>query len=456
MKRLIAAASIAAILTVTIGFTFDGTTWREEFTGTPPSPLVFDSMEWHTAVDISDYHAWANGYGMPAQHGPDCSAPPDTHMTSGFTDAVFICNNHMMTALAGYDTYAALYLTPAAMLDWSGGEATFSWDMSTLQMSGRDWPDVWITPPSDYLMFPLEDTSLSFQGPPRNAIAVRWNFTAGLSTWALTVFRDGQVAAHTLLPTGITPSSTVRSPFSLTVSSNQITLRSGTEGVSVPVGLPGTTAMAQLGHHSYNPEKDNSGVAATWHWDNVQLSPSKQLSFTRVSPQRTINEWQQTLDGTVRTLTFSGAAPAGATLAFGAVCQVDLNWGSGWQRAAKMVDAGKPETASSYQVAVPEGATSVQVRFAGDSWFAGFPCILEHPLIYAAGGGGGGSSPSPTVAVPTATAIPPTATNTVVPPTATVAPPTATPTPRTYRCQVRNPNGTWTTVWSVAGGGQCP
>ena len=61
------------------------------------------------------------------------------------------------------------------------------------------------------------------------------------------------------------------------------------------------------------------------------------------------------------------------------------------------------------------------------------------------------SGPAPT---PTNTPLP-TSTPTMTPPPAP-ATPTATVTPRTYRCQVRNANGSWTTVWSRPGGGACP
>lgn len=59
------------------------------------------------------------------------------------------------------------------------------------------------------------------------------------------------------------------------------------------------------------------------------------------------------------------------------------------------------------------------------------------------------NTPGPTnTPAPTAT---PTATATVGPAT-----PTPTSTPATYRCQRRNANGSWTTVWSQVGGGSCP
>jgi len=55
-----------------------------------------------------------------AQHGLDCSPPPATHPVTQFADAVFVCRNHMMTALNG-GGYAEIVFTPAQLLDFSTG-----------------------------------------------------------------------------------------------------------------------------------------------------------------------------------------------------------------------------------------------------------------------------------------------------------------------------------------------
>src|SRR4051794_22251403 len=36
--------------------------------------------------------------------------------------------------------------------------------------------------------------------------------------------------------------------------------------------------VVQFGHHSYNPTNEGAGVPATWHWDNLQPSPSTPFS----------------------------------------------------------------------------------------------------------------------------------------------------------------------------------
>jgi hypothetical protein len=58
-----------------------------------------------------------------------------------------------MTAIAA-DGYGVIYLTPNQLVDFSVGEATVAFDVSTLRLSHRDWIDLWITPYADILQPP--------------------------------------------------------------------------------------------------------------------------------------------------------------------------------------------------------------------------------------------------------------------------------------------------------------
>jgi hypothetical protein len=58
---------------------------------------------------------------MDAQHSATCGGPPAVHTISNYDDAVFICANHVMTAITCGTGQATLSLTPAAILDWSNG-----------------------------------------------------------------------------------------------------------------------------------------------------------------------------------------------------------------------------------------------------------------------------------------------------------------------------------------------
>ena len=72
---------------------------------------------------------------MDAAHGPGCEPPPATHPTSDYGDAVYLCKDHMMTAInAG--GYGMIYLTPDRQIDFSEGEATIRFDVSTLAYIG--------------------------------------------------------------------------------------------------------------------------------------------------------------------------------------------------------------------------------------------------------------------------------------------------------------------------------
>ena len=72
-------------------------------------------------VDANNFDMWlGNGFSMDnmaAHHGHDCSAPPASHAVDSLDDAVFQCRDHIMTSVAGH--YAAAYLTPPAMIDFS-------------------------------------------------------------------------------------------------------------------------------------------------------------------------------------------------------------------------------------------------------------------------------------------------------------------------------------------------
>ena len=94
---------------------------------------------------------------MAAQHGGDCSAPPNAHAVNQYDDAVYLCNNHLMTAINA-SGYGLIYLTPSQMVDLSGGEAAITFNLSTLRTSVRDWVDIWLTPYDEHLQLPLDNS----------------------------------------------------------------------------------------------------------------------------------------------------------------------------------------------------------------------------------------------------------------------------------------------------------
>lgn len=347
-------------------------TFLETFDGNPTNPAPFSSTRWDIQVHERGMVHRAPGAQnqINAQHGMDCGAPPATHPVASTDQSVFYCRDHVMTALNGSE-YGVIYLTPNHMLDWSAGAAVLSFDISTLKMSGRDWPDILLTPWEDQqalpLLSPLSE-GVDLQGPPKNTISL--SFATGEGAPILTVIRNGVrqeyggflPALHDKIVAGTNQAAT-RQPLKLTISSNHIRFErvASESGQSIVWfdqeldSLNFNKAVVQLGHHSYNPFKDNAGVAATWHWDNVRLSPAVPFTMLKANP-RYIQE-----SGTV---TFP-PAPANAILRFSAIGKPVVNGAA----RNPVTYQGHPEHFSSYNVPIPQGATSATIQMVKHDWY---------------------------------------------------------------------------------------
>ena len=444
------------------------------FSGNPASPQYvtggYVDPDTNYVYDVQ-VHERGSSTSLPtinAQHGADCSAPPATHVNTSFEGSVFICRDHVMTAING-QSYGLIVLTPNLLFDFSqGGSVTF--DLSTEKMSVRDWWDITISPFNEAQALPLlSDLSqgVDLQNPNRNSIVVTTDNGEGSPN--LKLVRNGMLSGYgnPFIPisTGITPGTNqaaTRQSFKLTIANDHIRFERLASATATPIvffdeiATPSfTKGVVQFGHHSYDPFKDNAGVAATWHWDNLDAQPSTRFTIEKASPRALFS------NGIV-TFPF---APTGAYLRFSALCKPIVND----VPLTKMTDSGHPEHASSYMASIPPGSTSVNIEFTADGWYGtGFGCRAQDFHVWSLSS----SEPSPTAPpatstptstnTPMATATPglPTSTPTAIPPTNTPSPtwtatPTRTPTPATYRCQRRNANGTWTTVWQGTGG-SCP
>lgn len=405
--------------------------FSDTFDGVPASPQNFQSQTWDVQVHSRDRETWFNLEPINAQHGSDCSAPPATHVNTSYEGSVFICNNHIMTSL-NTSGYGVIYLTPNQIFDFSSsGSITF--EMSTEKMSRRDWWDILITPYQNNMSLPLISNlsqGVDLQGAPLNTIHIGTD--NGEGAIAVSVVRNG--VETSLGNTGLTPGQGIdasvnqaatRQTFKLTIANGRIKferLASSTANalvyIDTAVSLPFSSGIVQFGHHSYNPTKDGSGVPATWHWDNIQISPSTE--FTMIKADR-----RYTTGGVVN---FSAPAPANSYLRFSGVCKIKVN-GVAVNRVPDY-DRGNigyhPEHTSSYFVPIAQGTQSVNISFADDDWYAtGFGCIAKDFSIW--------SLSTPTIQTPT-----PTSTTVNTTPTNTSTPiPTFTPTPTTILKQCR-------------------
>lgn len=427
-----------------------GTSFLETFDGFPNNPVPYSSPRWDIQVHERGMTKRSAGeqHAMNAQHGADCGAPPATHPISTSADSVYNCRDHVMTALDG-EEYGVIYLTPNHMLNWSAGQAVLQFDLSTEKMSVRDWPDILITPWSDQQALPLlSDLSegVDLQGPSNNTISI--SFATGEGAPHLTIVRNGSrqtFTSSTPINSGITAGtnqSATRQPFRITISSNHLKFERLTSAtgqaivwfdVNLSPNLTYNQGIVQLGHHSYTPFKDNSGVAATWHWDNVSINPATPFTMLDVSPR-----FKTGANST--TLTFP-SAPAGSILRFSAIGKPVVN-GAGRN---PVTYTGHPEHWSSYNVPIPQGATSATLSMTTHDWYdCGFGCMAKDFKIWSPTTSGVPTTVPTATFTPTPTTLTPTPTNSPTPTVqASLTPtPTRTPTPTPTRTPTPTPTRT--------------
>jgi hypothetical protein len=377
-------APTAAPAPTTVPPPTNGRTFVETFDGSPTSPQPWKPANWDVTVHSRDVNTWANLESMHAGHGTDCAGPPAGHTVSAYEDAVFICRDHMMTAINA-SGYGAIYLTPNQQVDFSSGEAVISWDVSTARTSGRDWVDLLITPFQQNLQLPLEDWLPDLNGLPRNAIHIRMDNANGNTMFRTSIMRDYKetdVANQNLFvgyESFLKPDAARRDKFELRISRNHV--RFGMPGYNFAwadttiADLGWTRGVVQFGHHSYTPSKDagcpinqNAGTGCapnTWHWDNVSISPA--VTFTLLRADR------RTADAANGKLSFPAPAPANARLRFagiGSNLSASFDGGKTWQAAALQAQSKiVEEHFKSYWMPIPAGTTSVQIR--GNDWWGG-------------------------------------------------------------------------------------
>lgn len=345
------------------------------FDGAPASPQPWQPSDWDIAVHARDGvdHAWRELLPMEADHGTDCGAPPATHPIIAYEDAVFVCKDHVMTAInAG--GYGVVYLTPNQMVDFSTGEAIITFDVSTLRTSGRDWIDLWISPYEDQLALPLQDWLPDLQGEPRNAVHIRMDGGIAKTVFRATVVRNFQAQEvkgewQGYYQDVLQPDAKRRDTFELRISRTHLAFGMPKYNLwwidDEIEDLGWDTGVVQFGHHTYTPTKGCGTCGPnTWHWDNISLSAARPFTIIR-GQQRMIDEESDPV------VTFSQPAPPSAHLrfaAFGDSIEVSFDHGERWQPAEKQAqEADHQYQSSSYWTTIPEGVTAVQLRGQGMS-----------------------------------------------------------------------------------------
>jgi hypothetical protein len=427
------------------------TSFLETFSGAPSSPQRFQSTNWDITV-TGNQSGGSFITPMDAHHGPGCeppkvnpNAPYDyqsnplvTHSIDENDQTVFLCRDHVMTA-ANSPGYAAIYLTPNRMADFSQGESVIRFDMSTLRTSARDWVDFVIMPFNDNQQLNFQDASF-----PANAIHISMFNNVGSTRFRTHVIREFQRSSLPFTDVAydsfLTPDPARRDTFEIRISRSH--LRFGMPAYNfwwvdtdISPALTWSQGILQLNQRSYNPGKDESCpgrcMANTWHWDNVSIAPAAPFTIIRANQDVAYSSSPQ--------LTFPQPSPANARLRFagqsstaaGQHLQFSTNGGQTWQDAQLQRDGARigDEWYKSYWTPIAEGVSSIRIRRAdgNSNW------RIRDVSFWAPGGGPGSSAaPTPTntasaSSTSTSTAVPPTSTRTPPPAAATAVP--ATPTP---------------------------
>ena len=370
-------------------------------------------------------------YMVNAEHGSNCAAFPATHPVSQFQDAVFLCNNHLMTAING-GGYSEIVMTPAQLLDFSAG-GTVQVSESTAKLNNRDWLDFWISPFSENLLLPSGGIPPDLQGPTKDALLVELDAsipTGGhvqeFHNYVSTEFSGTGMSVESCVTPMGGVSASRRDPFLLTLSRTHVRLDVLVNGAPCTLvdtninDLGFTLGVVQLGHHSYAPDEGTmcnlpgcavnlgAGAGNTWHWSNFSMSPA--VPFTMLRGDMPLTGVQANTSSTVH---FAGAAPANSFLRFSALArrgsiQISANGGPFFPAQEQIQHGDGADGVSDgshigYWTPIPAGTTNVTFK-AQDSTQ---PWAIQDVAIWSQTPLGSVTPPSPTpIPTPTPSPVP--------------------------------------------------
>jgi hypothetical protein len=334
------------------------------FTGAPAAPLPFDEAGWDVQIHSRDRDTWQTPQAIEAHHGSDCGPYPGLHAVTRYSEMVFRCRDHIMTAINA-SGYGAIVLTPDRLLDWSDGEAVLRFDISTLRASTRDWVGVWISAFDQQLPVPAVDHAPDLNGPPANGLVIE---QTGHGNYCPRLVRNFVSVALPCddwqsLDTKVPPSATRRVTVEVRLSASRIRVSLPLEQITfadaaLPSSLPFAQGVVQFAHYSYTPTKcDGCTGPNTWHWDAVHLAPS--VPFTIVRGDK------RTIDGAGGTVSFITPAPRNARLRFsslGVAPQLSFDGGRTWRAPTEQRVSRTSDPVRQYWTAIPNGARSVRLR----------------------------------------------------------------------------------------------
>ena len=369
------------------GAASDKVVYTESFNGghspnDPGPPQSFNPQNWDIQTHIRSAHSTPGvTVRHEADHGANCEAPGDdgavTHAVSKVEDTTYQCANHIMSSFRA-DDFGQIAMTPPALVDFSDGEATIKFDMSTLSDSPRDWPSLVIQNYADNLALPLEAHWPDLNGFSKSAVL--FDFRDGVV--CPVIFRNFKAAEGAnkfesgcrwwdSVENHIAPSAQTRRTFVVTISRTRIRVEiPELDLVFADYDIPDLgwdQGLVSLLHHSYDPLKGGGKAPNTWHFDNLEINPARPITIIQ-SPRRWANEDGAAFD-------FGEPAPANSYLrgtAIGTKLEVSFDDGRSWTVASQQPSELQDKPVWQFWHAIPEGVSSVKVR-QGDPSVAWWP-----------------------------------------------------------------------------------
>jgi hypothetical protein len=384
----------------------DGVFFRESFNGgtTSPTYVVNNIDRWYAFPFLARHGLPMTP--MEAQHGQDCAPPPAFHNISTLDKTIFMCKDHLMTAIdcCGRGLDAMVTLQPNHLVDLSKGEAVVRVDVSTRSKSASgDWWEIWLTPWDDQLVNPMGTNTFHQGGPPRNSVMLivqDFDTTSTSKGWGEAVFDQNgdEVLDHMRhLATGISDfvpfSDTRRDTYEIRITKEKIKKFIKSDGqmkfvseFAIPGGFKANEAVVQFAQSNYRTRQDGGGCSEdcgtlpnTWHWDNVEIYPA--IPYKLVNAQEMYLTQTERFNSLPKKVTFKAAAPANARLIFRGwdmqnKPKISFDNGANWQVVNYVRPSpdtigynppGIPD-ALSYSVAIPAGQTSVLMNGNGSCY----------------------------------------------------------------------------------------
>ncbi|MCB0031977.1 MAG: hypothetical protein KDE28_28905 [Anaerolineales bacterium] len=353
------------------------TPFRESFPGSPSAPAPWPETGWDFTIHSRDFSTWRRLDPMDAAFGPDCAPPPATHPINSYAEAVFHCDDQLVSAINATG-FGAIYLTPAQLLDFSAG-GTLRWQMSTTRAAPADWVAIWLSPYEEHLQLPLLSWQSNLSGPPRRAIYLEMgvqenSFTAQLFNDHLGLELPN--AAYTPYDAILTPGRSELTTFELQLSPDH--LRFGLPEydlwwIDTPLepALDWHEAVVQFSHFSSNPAKDCDNRPGcgpnSWQWDEVEIDPA--IPFTMLPADQEFVDITTTPE-----VFFSQPAADDAYLRFagtGRNLEVSFDGGFTWEPAQPQDQLEFDENSfQSFWQPVPAGTWYIRFRADNESdWF---------------------------------------------------------------------------------------